>query len=111
MIAFDQQLQTTTAAIVRGYRPERIILFGSRARGTHQPGSDVDLLIIKRTHKTPLERVREVVRHLPHTLDTDLIVLTPTELRARQHEDNYLVHEILATGRTIYQHLPDAARR
>jgi len=32
--------------IVREVRPHRIVLFGSRARGTHRPDSDIDLLVV-----------------------------------------------------------------
>ncbi len=32
--------------VVAAVRPERIILFGSRARGDHRPDSDIDVLVI-----------------------------------------------------------------
>lgn len=40
--------------------PERIILFGSLARGKAQPGSDIDLVVIKRIRKRFFDRLREV---------------------------------------------------
>lgn len=34
------------ARLVRAFAPERIVLFGSYAKGTAHPGSDVDLLVV-----------------------------------------------------------------
>ena len=99
----EDQLQKVTDAIVQGYRPDRIILFGSAARGRFREGSDLDLLIIKETPEKPMERIREVVNYLPHTIDTDLLVLTPSEITARRQEKNYFLEEILHEGRILYE--------
>jgi len=51
------------AAIVGGYHPDRVILFGSLARGDSWDGSDVDLLIVKSTATGRLlDRMDEVDR-------------------------------------------------
>jgi predicted nucleotidyltransferase len=41
-------LQEIIRRIVETAKPERVILFGSAARGEMGPNSDVDLLVIKR---------------------------------------------------------------
>jgi predicted nucleotidyltransferase len=38
--------QTLIDAIVRTYAPQRVVLFGSRARGTATEDSDLDLLVV-----------------------------------------------------------------
>ena len=43
----EAQIQAVVARIVEGYRPDRIILFGSYAYGTPTEDSDLDLLILK----------------------------------------------------------------
>jgi len=40
--------------IVKNSNPEKIILFGSAARGDYHANSDIDLLIIKRSNKKSL---------------------------------------------------------
>jgi predicted nucleotidyltransferase len=43
--------------IVEGYDPERIIVFGSYARGDATPESDLDVLVIKDTPESWIDRV------------------------------------------------------
>ncbi len=45
-VEFDATLREIIDRIVRGFSPRKIILFGSRARGTAAPESDVDLLVV-----------------------------------------------------------------
>jgi len=42
----DPKLAEVVRLLVDAYRPERIYLFGSRARGDAEPGSDYDLLLV-----------------------------------------------------------------
>jgi predicted nucleotidyltransferase len=44
----DELLRQMARVIVREVEPERIVLFGSHARGDARPDSDVDLLVIER---------------------------------------------------------------
>jgi len=45
-VEVDATLREIIDRIVRGFSPRKIILFGSRARGTAAPESDVDLLVV-----------------------------------------------------------------
>ena len=56
-------IQELVDKIVALYDPARIILFGSRAKGTSVPASDVDLLIVKDTALPRSQRGLEV--HIP----------------------------------------------
>jgi len=47
--------------IVRGYRPDKVILFGSFARGDFHEHSDVDLLIVKDTTDPMLRRMDAIL--------------------------------------------------
>lgn len=55
-----QKIKKVTERIVREYRPEKIILFGSYAWGKPGPDSDVDLFIIKKSRKRRIDRQREL---------------------------------------------------
>ena len=90
--------------IVRAYRPEKIILFGSAASGEAREDSDLDLLIIKRTRKPYFDRVKEVIRAIHIWRSTDIFVLTPDELeRGISQNRFFLTREILAKGKVIYE--------
>lgn len=85
--------------------PEKIILFGSFAKGKEKPESDIDVLIIKQTEKKPADRVAEVLRfvwgHIPHI---EPQVLTPEEFSKAIAENRFFItKEVLKYGKTIYE--------
>ena len=66
--------------VLKPYNPERIILFGSRARGDVDEHSDYDLIVIKRTKRPFLERLRDMVPYLLQlACPVDIVVYTPEE--------------------------------
>ena len=80
----DPILNAMVDRIVKNHHPEKIILFGSRARGNARAESDYDLLIV-----TDLEGSRrEYRRAVYHSLyelrlpvGKDIIVATPSDLQ------------------------------
>ena len=50
--------------LLQRYEPDQIILFGSRARGRSDMYSDYDVIVIKRTDRPFLERLRDMVPYL-----------------------------------------------
>ena len=42
----DAKVAEMVRRIAEGFRPDKIIVFGSRARGTAGPDSDVDFLVV-----------------------------------------------------------------
>ena len=51
-----QTLDDVVRRVVDGYDPDRVILFGSRAKGDCVDESDTDLLIVKSTAERPIAR-------------------------------------------------------
>ena len=96
--------------LVRGYDPDRIILFGSHALGRARSDSDIYLLIVKQTDRRPVDRRVEA-----HTLlvdlriPVDLQVYTPDELRRLYFLGSPFIEEILETGRVLYMRKATAA--
>ena len=69
------------------YHPQRLLLFGSRARGEAGPSSDYDLLIVSRDFEgTNLtDRATDIYRRWPLWAGLDCLCLTPSEFdRSRQ---------------------------
>jgi len=66
--------------LLKSYDPEKIILFGSRARGDADEHSDYDLIVIKNTKKPFLERLCEMVPYLvKFGRPAEILVYTPQE--------------------------------
>ena len=66
--------------LLQSYNPERIILFGSRARGEADEYSDYDLIVIKCTQRSFLERLQEMVPYLvAFDHPAEILVYTPEE--------------------------------
>ena len=89
--------------LVGALRPERVVLFGSRARGTHRPSSDYDLLIVaNRFRNVPwVERAALVIRLWDLPLDLEPICLTPEEFRKRSTEIS-IVGEAARNGIVVF---------
>src|SRR6266478_7375139 len=69
--------------VVEAVAPEKIVLFGSRARGDHRPDSDIDLLVINESTVPRSQRtvtIHAALRGLPIEVDTEVMVYTPKEV-------------------------------
>ena len=77
--------------IAEGYDPEKIILFGSYARGKAHDDSDLDLFIIKKTKEPYLQRSRTVRRLFrPYPCAMDIFVYTPEEYNKNNNIPGFL---------------------
>jgi len=84
-------------------RPEKIILFGSRAQGRASPGSDIDLLIVYAGPKSKREVKLEVHGLFEHPdFSMDVFVLTPQELEMQKAIANTLAREVTESGVVFY---------
>jgi HEPN domain-containing protein/predicted nucleotidyltransferase len=84
------------------YDPEKIILFGSAARGDTDEYSDLDLIVIKQSNKRFVERLVEVTAYLPRDTAVDVLVYTPQEFQAMQEEGNPFIEQALSDGIVLY---------
>jgi len=86
-------------------KPEKIILFGSMARGENKEGSDIDLLVIKDSNKKRPFRVKEVfeaIRGINRNHPLDPIVYTPEEYETRLGLGDYFIKEVAEQGKIMY---------
>lgn len=100
-------VQQLLQKLVQTYQPQQVILYGSLAYGHPGEHSDIDLLIIKETDETPLERrvnVRRLVADPARRVPFSPLVLTPTELAQRLRLGDPFYQEILARGKVLYPH-------
>jgi predicted nucleotidyltransferase len=76
----------TLVRLLQRYEPERIILFGSQARGEADTYSDYDIVVIKHTKRPFLDRLQDMVPYLVEfNRPAEILVYTPEEFD-RMHE-------------------------
>ncbi|HQF20780.1 MAG TPA: nucleotidyltransferase domain-containing protein [Kiritimatiellia bacterium] len=100
----DGLLREITGRIVREYAPERIVLFGSRARGDARPDSDIDLFVEMESSQNFYRRTAEVLGLFgvrPWALD--LLVYTPREVERERGLLGLIVDEVESEGIALYE--------
>lgn len=95
-------LPAMVARLVSRYDPDRVVLFGSHARGDAAPSSDIDLLVVKRTERRFLDRLLDAMEALDPEVAVDLLVYTPEELEDMLRRGNPFVTRALEEGRDLY---------
>src|SRR5271155_4794751 len=75
----QEQIDRMVKRIVKRFRPDIIILFGSQARGEAGPDSDIDLLIVMPVEGSVCEK-RLDIRQALHDFSVPIdVVITPPE--------------------------------
>ena len=102
---FDASLvDKAVQQIVETFSPEKIIVFGSVAKGTATEHSDLDILVIMDTElEFPYREVevRKVISNIQ--IPKDVLVLTPSEFAECSEDPWDIAHEISLTGVVAYE--------
>jgi len=103
----SEELKKIRDVIVKGYKPDKIILFGSRVWGKPHKWSDYDLLVVKKGVRK--ERYRRgidigmMLRKIENKTPTDILVYNQTELRSICAGGSQLFNDIVRRGKYIYE--------
>jgi uncharacterized protein len=96
-------LEELVRKIVEAVRPRRIVLFGSSARGTFGPHSDLDILVVMpdgRHRRRTAQRVHRALARLP--VPKDVVVVTESDVERFADEPSLVIHPALREGRDLY---------
>lgn len=99
----EQSIRSLSEHIVREFRPERIILFGSYAAGTPTPDSDVDLLVILPFEGRNFTKSLEILNRTNPQFPIDLLARTPEDTARRYQEGDPLIRQALDHGKVLYE--------
>jgi predicted nucleotidyltransferase len=84
--------------------PDRIILFGSRAKGKNKSGSDYDICVLKKGIKHKRKFAQKIYRKLFGVgASVDIIVETPEKFNELKDKWFLIYSEIAKFGRVVYE--------
>lgn len=108
MSQIRQPDQTTIQSIVdriaEAVQPQKVILFGSWARGNQGPHSDIDLVVIQEStlpHSQRYAQIRRLFWGLG--LPMDILVYTPEEFERYRSVPGSFTHTITHEGKVLYE--------
>ncbi len=90
--------------VVKATQPEKLVLFGSRARGNARSNSDYDLLVINRSPEPRYKRsipIYVALADLP--IEVEVMVYTPEEIEEWREVPQAFVTTALREGKTLYE--------
>lgn len=98
-------LNEAARRLVEKFHPEKIILFGSQARGTADSRSDIDLLVIspiKEKRRKLMVEMNRVLTELEYAFD--IIILTREEFERDRKIPGTIGRYASREGRILYEH-------
>ena len=102
-VVAGKEIQRMVSQIVSRFHPDRIILFGSHARGDAGPGSDVDLLVVMPFSGSKLEKQLEIRLALKDIhLSKDIVVTTPEDFQWRREIPGTVERPAAREGKVLY---------
>ena len=104
----EEQIKEIIRILAKEAKPEKIILFGSYARGMANEESDLDIALIKESDLPRFKRSAEIRKILRANgrrwlFPMDILVFTPEEMEFYREDPYSLIHEILLTGKVLYE--------
>jgi predicted nucleotidyltransferase len=107
-VVTDDLLREITDVVVRAADPERVILFGSRARASAGPESDIDLLVIEaqpfgpsRSRMAEVARLSRLLKRFRVALD--LLVFSQDEIDRWAGSSHHVIARALREGRVLHE--------
>lgn len=89
--------------IISTVQPDKIILFGSHARGSEKPDSDVDLVVVVSGDIHRRRTAQKIYMNLIGVgCSVDIIVLKPEDLERYKNSVGVIIPEILREGKDLY---------
>ena len=100
MCALDEMVRR----IVERFRPDRIILFGSHAKGNPTDDSDIDILVVMPVEGSRRRKANEIDLALAdRRVPLDVIVVTPEQFERQRDVIGTVVRQAVREGKTVYE--------
>jgi len=104
VLANDDLIRDVVRRIVEAAQPDKIILFGSRARGDARPDSDIDILVIQDSTEPGYRRDAALYLALAGlNAPVDVITYTPEEVRDWSAVPQAFITTAVREGKVVYE--------
>lgn len=98
-------LYNSIERLIRAFSPERIVLFGSYAKGAVRSGSDIDLLVVANLQGDPLSHQRRARQLMADVFPpVDIVLCSPEEVAEAPMARSPFLLSVLEKGITLYNH-------
>src|SRR6056297_1418210 len=100
-----EKLEIMIEAIKNKIKPNKIILFGSFAKGTQKEDSDIDICVITDHNKRKIDMLRELRLSTIGKIDIpmDIVIYGNTEFSQRAEEENSFENQINKERVLLYE--------
>jgi predicted nucleotidyltransferase len=99
----EEAIRKFADEIARRYSPEKIILFGSYARGTANEDSDVDMLVMMNFEGRGIRKAVEILTSIEHRFPLDLLVRRAEDVAWRIKENDFFLQDVIKEGKVLYE--------
>jgi predicted nucleotidyltransferase len=104
----DKILQNIVSDILKEANAEKIILFGSYARGEENENSDLDILIIEkepftkeRSRRKEIHKIRQALSK--YRIPKDILIYDKNEFENWKDSINHIIAQSIKEGRILYE--------
>lgn len=104
----EKLIREMSEKIVHEVNPCKVVLFGSHARGTAGPDSDLDFLVIENgpfdiqhSRRAEIDKLSNVL--FDYFVPIDFLVFTPQEIEKWENVKNHVIFHALREGKTLYE--------
>ena len=97
-----EAIEAFTQRLVEKFGPEKVILFGSQARGDARWDSDADILVVMPYEGRPFAKTREIRRACQPNFRVDLLLWRPEDIESRYRWGDPIIREALDHGEVLH---------
>ncbi len=102
-MASKEQIDGFVRQVAEEFRPQKVLLFGSHARGAQTPDSDVDLLVVMPFEGKPWHRATAIRDRLRPDFPMDLLIRTPEQIQERLRKGDAFIRQVVEEGKVLYE--------